>query len=95
MSTISLVSYLLYPRKGWRAYVMQNDPLKEFPFVIQFIPDTKFNRPAFFDVRSNLFGPLESATRFRNAEAAIAYANEFGIKLDKYTTTIVPIKEVA
>ena len=65
----------------------------EHCYVIQFIPPNKFNERYYFSVQEQVFVPLESATRFRDADVAKAYAKEFGVTLDKYVC-ILHVKDL-
>lgn len=61
-------------------------------FVIRHNPPNKYNGSWYFSIKQGMFVPLADATVFRTKEIAVAFANEFGVKLNK-DTDIVELKD--
>lgn len=62
-------------------------------FVIRHSPPNKYNKTWFFSIQQAMFVPFEDATIFRSKDIAEAFANEFGVKLDKHTD-ILDLKDI-
>lgn len=52
-----------------------------YQFVIRLTPTNEYKGFYYFSIKEGMFVGLSAATRFKDAMTAIAYANEFGIKL--------------
>lgn len=62
-------------------------------FVIRHRPPTKSKGSWYFSIQQSLFVDLKDATVFRSKEIAVAFANEFGVKLNQ-DTDIIDIREI-
>ena len=62
-------------------------------FVIRHRPPTKSKGSWYFSTQQSLFVDLKDATVFRSKEIAVAFANEFDIKLNQ-DTDIIDIREI-
>lgn len=62
-------------------------------FVIRHNPPSKSKGSWYFSIQVGMFVEIEQATVFTSAFAALAYANEFGVKLNR-DTKIIQIKRL-